>query len=110
MTKKKWPEEIYQRVSIPDLILVSLLSLEASGKKISFEELLKQCLDLFPRRFSFSKMKWPDARKIDRPLRMLRVQNLIGNGSETVLVLTNKGKKKALGAMNLLRQKKLKLR
>jgi len=109
--KKVWPQELYQRLNICDLILISLRALENSGKKITFERLLKECFDLFPKKFNFLEYpKLPDARKLDRPLRTLRKQKMIlGNPKEEFLT-TEIGKSRALGIMNLLRQKKLKLK
>ena len=106
--KNVWPEEVYQKVSILDLILVAVFSLGKTEN--SFEVILKQCFDFFPRKFSFLKLDLPDSRKIDRPLRTLRNQKLIRGNPQDEYCLTPKGKKKAMEAMNLLRQKKLKLK
>lgn len=106
---KHWPKEVYLKVSILDLILVALFSL-GSNTKNSFEVILKKCFDLFPEKFSFSELKFPDARKIDRPLRTLRNQRLIKGDPQELYSLTSKGRKKSLESMNLLRQKKLKLK
>jgi hypothetical protein len=106
---KVWPEEVYQRVSVLDLILVSFLSLENSTKQVDFEILLKRCFDLFPEKFCFSQLELPDARKIDRPLRSLRRMKLVSGNPKESFVLTKKGRKKALEAMSFLRQRKLRL-
>lgn len=108
--KNLWPEEIYRRVNIGDLILISFYNLENSRKKIDFELILKECFRLFPNKFNLSKYpQWPDARKLDRPLRSLRDRKLISGNPKEFFSLTNAGKKTALGAMDFLRQKKLKL-
>lgn len=109
--QKSWPEEIYQKAKITDLILISLYALENSDKKITFERLLKECFNLFPQKFSFSKHpSWPDARKLDRPLRALRKKKLILGNPKESFSLTKEGRKEALEAMNLLKQRKLKLK
>lgn len=106
-----WPEEVYQKMSICDLILISLYSFENRDQKASFEELLEECFTLFPQKFNFSnKADWPDARKLDRPLRMLRRQKLINGHPREGFSLSSKGQSVALKATNLLRQKRLKLK
>jgi len=109
--KKIFPEEIYQKMKICDLILVAFYNLEAVKKKVTFERLLKECFDLFPKKFNFSKYpKWPDARKLDRPLRTLRQKRIIFGNPKENFSLTKKGKKMALEVMSFLKQKKLKLK
>ena len=109
--KKSWPEEIYQKISICDLILISFYSLDNNiDKEISFEELLKQCFNLFPKKISFSNYsKWPDSRKLDRPLRTIRRKKMISGDFKKGFTLTQAGRKKSLNAMKFLGQKKLKL-
>jgi len=111
MKKKNIPEEIYQRMNIFDLILVSLHSLNAFEKKVEFEQILEKCFKSFPERFGFLKYpEWPDARKLDRPLRSLRRKRLISGNPKEKYSLTKSGQKQAQEVMNLLRQKKLKLK
>jgi len=107
--KKSFSEEVYYKISIQDLILVCFRI--NSSEKISFEKLLKQCFKLFPKKFGFQEYsKWPDARKLDRPLRTLRKRKLIAGNPQKSFYLTKNGRKKALEAINFLRQKKLKLK
>ncbi|MBL7156327.1 MAG: hypothetical protein ISS87_01890 [Candidatus Pacebacteria bacterium] len=110
MVKKSFSFEIYEKISINNLILVCLYKLESTQKTIDFEDLLKHCFKLFPKKLNFIKnFKWPDARKLDRPLRDLRRKKLVSNKTDQGFALTKTGHKKACEIMNLLRQKKLKL-
>jgi len=94
--------------SLNELILFAIYSLGESSKKCTFEELIKECFSLFPKEFCFSKyIKWPDARKLDRPLRTLRKRKLITGTPQTVFSLTSSGKKIAQGIAKTLRQRKL---
>ncbi len=103
--RKKFDEELYKRVSINDLILFSIYSL---GDKCFFEELMKECFASFPKVFSFSRnTKWPDARKLDRPLRSLRDKRLITGDPQTYFSLTKFGKKLAEDISKTFRQRKL---
>lgn len=96
------------KFSIPDFILLGLYSLENNKKACSFEELLQECYLLSPQTFSFPKKPgWPDARKIDRPLRTLRKKELVKGSPERSFSLTRKGRKIAQGLAKNLRQKKL---
>jgi len=94
--------------SLNELILFAIYSLAESSKKCTFEELIKECFSLFPKEFSFSKYsQWPDARKLDRPLRALRKRKLITGSPQTSFGLTSSGKKIAREIAKTLRQKKL---
>ena len=111
MAKKSWPEEIYHKIAVADLILIALHQLESSKKKADFEGLLKTCFNLFPEKLGFSKHpRWPDARKISRPLRSLRKQKLISGSAKKIFSINQAGRKRALEAVKLLRQRKLRLK
>lgn len=108
--EKNCPKQVYKKVSINDLILVSLFRLEASGQKPSFEKLFKQCFDAFPDKFSLEIYPdLPDSRKLDRALRSLRAIKMIKGSPRDFFSLTTMGKKRASQTTNLFRQKKLQL-
>jgi len=108
MKKNLWPQEVYQKVKISDLILVSLYSLQK--EKVGFEELAAQCFNAFPKKFELlSFPRWPDTRKLDRPLRSLRLKKMIIGGAGETTSLTSKGRKRAFDLMSLLRQRKLEI-
>lgn len=99
-----------KNTSINDLILFSIYSAAEKGEKCNFEDLVKECFVLFPRSFSFSKIqKWPDSRKLDRPLRTLRKRKMIIGDPKTFFKLTASGKKTAEEIAKTFRQRKLKL-
>jgi len=110
MKNKAFEEHLYRKFSINDLIIFSLYSLEERKNKCNFEELVKGCFVLFPAAFSFSNFsKWPDARKLDRPLRSLRNKKLIAGDPKTTFSLTKAGRKKAGEIAKDFRQGRLKL-
>ena len=110
MKKKTFEEELYQKVSLNDLILFSIFSAAEKKGKCTFEELVKECFVLFPKSFSFSHLlKWPDSRKLDRPLRSLRKRKLITGDPKTLFSLTKLGKKRAEETTKIFRQRKLKI-
>jgi len=93
--------------SLNDLIIFSIYSLQ---RECPLEELVKECFSLFPENFSFSKIKkWPDSRKLDRPLRSLRAKKIITGDPRTFFSLTKTGKKMAEDISKTFRQRKLKL-
>lgn len=105
------PEEVYQKMSICDLILISLYNLGTINQKITFEKILKECFNLFPKKIYFEEYSsWPDARKIDRPIRTLRRKKLISGNPDKGFFLTKDGQKKAQEIMRVLRQMRLKLK
>ncbi len=106
--KKRSPQETPQHLSVADLILFSVYSVLSEKEVCDFERLVKECFKLFPDAFCFSKYpKWPDARKLDRPLRFLRDKKLITGDPQTSFDLTKLGKKTAEEISRNFRQKKL---
>jgi hypothetical protein len=94
--------------SINELILFSLYSLNGDNKKSDFSSLIKECFVRFPAVFSFQKHpQWPDARKLDRPLRDLRKKKLIVISPQGLFKLTSKGGKLAKEVAKQLGQRKL---
>lgn len=99
-----------KNTSINDLILFSIYSAAEKGGKCNFEDLVKESFALFPRAFSFSNFpKWPDSRKLDRPLRTLRKRKMIAGDPKTFFKLTNLGRKKSEEIAKTFRQGRLKL-
>lgn len=108
MKKIIFDEELYKDKSINGLILFGIYSVVEKKEKCTFEKLIKECFTLFPKVFSFSKHpKWPDSRKLDRPLRTLRKRKLITGNPKTSFSLTKQGKKRAEEIIKTFRQKKL---
>ena len=108
---KSFPTEVYQKLAINDLILISIFQLQTSNKKIGFEELLKNIFELFPKKINFEKCpNWPDSRKIDRPIRTLRRKKLIGGNPIKGFFLTKDGQKRAQEIIKILKQMRLKLK
>ncbi len=106
--KKTFDEQLYKMVSINNLILFVIYLVAVNNKKCSFEVLVKKCFNFFPKTFALSgNSKWPDTRKLDRPLRTLRDKKLISGDPQTRFSLTKKGKKIALGIAKIFRQRRL---
>ncbi len=101
-------EEVYGAKSINDLILLSIYAVTNGGKKCTFENLIEKCYTLFPKTFGFQQHpEWPDARKLDRPLRDLRNKSLIGGDPKTFFSLTKNGKKRSEDIALIVKQKRL---
>jgi len=106
--KVSFAEELYKKVSVNNLIIFGIYSINRNGKECTFEPLVKKCFTLFPKVFSFSRYsKWPDARKLDRPLRTLRNQKLISGDPKSSFTLTKRGRKIALEIAKAFTQKRL---
>ena len=101
-------EELYKDKSINTLILFAIFVLIEEKEKCTFENLVETCFALFQKRFSLADHpKWPDSRRLDRPLRTLRKRKLITGGPGTSFSLTKLGKKKALEIAKSFQQKQL---
>jgi len=106
--KKGFNQEISKEISISELILFTIYSVTSDKEKCNFERLIKECFTLFPETFSFSKYpQWPDSRKLDRPLRLLRQRKLIKGDPKTYFSLTKTGQKIAIEIAKTFRQRKL---
>jgi hypothetical protein len=105
--KAVYNEEIYIKIPINHLIIFSMYSVLETNKKCSFERLIQECFNLFPKTFSFSQHpQWPDSRKLDRPLRLLRNKKLIIGDPKTSFFLTKIGRNLAEEISKNFRQKK----
>jgi len=108
LKKNKSELFVYKKTSINDLILFSINSMTLDRRVCTFEGLIKECFDLFPKAFGFSKYpQWPDSRKLDSSLRKMRKSRLITGDPKTFFSLTNNGRKKVLEITKVLRQGKL---
>ncbi|MBU2540065.1 hypothetical protein KJ786_02805 [Patescibacteria group bacterium] len=106
--KKNKTKTAFPKMSIGDLILFSIYSILSNKQDCKFEKLVNQSFILFPDVFGFkSYPQWPDARKLDRPLRALRNQKLIKGDPKTEFTITKEGKEKAETITKKLRQGKL---
>lgn len=110
MIKKLFDEELYKKTGINNLILFCIYSVTEKKDKCTFEKLVKECFSLFSKIFCFTHLsKWPDSRKLDRPLRTLRKGKLITGGPQTFFSLTKSGKKIAKEISKTLGQRKLQI-
>lgn len=108
MAKKLFNEDLYQRVSLGNLIIFCLFSISEKRQKCTFEQMVNECFTLFPKSFSLVHFpKWPDARKLDRTLRSLRARKLVFGNPETLFSLTKLGKKIAEETAKTFRQGRL---
>lgn len=99
---------ISNKIPINDLILFSIHSVIVNNEICSFERLLKECFTLFPEAFGFARYPlWPDSRRLDRPLRSLRKEELIKGDPKTEFFLTKEGKEIIQQIAKTLRQGKL---
>jgi len=106
--KKKSNLFVSKKTSINDLILFGINSMTLDRRECTFERLIKECFNLFPKAFGFSEYpQWPDSRKLDRPLRTLRKKKLIIGGPTDAFSLTKEGRKRAAEITKILRQGKL---
>lgn len=110
MKKKSINQELYKKIRTNDLILFCIHSIIENKEKCTFERLIKECFTIFPEAFSFSHLsKWPDSRKLDRPLRTLRKRKLIKGNPKTLFSLTKLGKKMAEEIIRGFGQRKLQI-
>jgi len=106
--KKAFVSELYKRISVHDLILFGVYSVNSKKEKCTYGRLVKECFNLFPKSFSFSEMpNWPDSRKLDRSLRSLRKKKMLIGDPKNFFNLTKLGKKSAEDIGKTFRQGRL---
>lgn len=84
--------EKYQNLTLEKLIIYSVAKVTESSEECTFERLVKECFEKFPKSFGFYRYsQWPDSLKLDRSLRKLRKEGHITGSNETRFVLTKSG-------------------
>jgi hypothetical protein len=107
---KLFDKDLYKKTSTNDLILFCIFSISGKKEKCSFEKLIQECFSSFPEVFSFPGIKkWPDSRKLDRPLRALRKKKMIAGNLQGFFSLTKEGKKSAQETFRVLGQRRLQI-
>ncbi|MFH1451040.1 MAG: hypothetical protein ABIF89_00300 [bacterium] len=110
--KKPTKANVLSRMDKPinSLIIFSIFLVSERQEKCTFERLLAECFHWWPNVFSFAAYpEWPDARKLDRPLRFLRDEKIISGGPKSFFVLTKEGQKIGAEIAKTFRQGKLKI-
>ncbi len=101
----EFPPETYMKVALNDLILASIYLVKLKNETCTFERLVAECFNNFPKAFSFKRYpKWPDALKFDRPLRTLREKGLIVGSPKDKFSLTKYGETKAIDILKKLKK------
>lgn len=89
-----YKEDIYKKIPMANLIIFGMMSILNRKEKCTFEKLVEECFELFPKSFSFGRhTNWPDSLKFDRNLRTLREKGLIAGNPNTLFSLTRFGEK-----------------
>ena len=59
-------KNVYKSIDISDLILFSVYLVTESKEKCTFERLVAECFNNFPKVFAFKRYpQWPDALELD---------------------------------------------
>ncbi|MGB9687077.1 MAG: hypothetical protein ACPLYX_11340 [Rectinema subterraneum] len=97
--------EIYSKLPLNDLILSSIYLIVSKGETCTFERLVAECFNNFPKVFSFKRYpEWPDALKFDRPLRTLREKGFIVGSARDKFSLNKYGEIKARDILKKLKK------
>ena len=97
-------ENVYKSIDVSDLILFSVYLVTKSKEKCTFERLVAECFNNFPKVFAFKRYpQWPDALKLDRQLRTLREKGLIIGNARSYFSLTKFGRLEAAKVESMLK-------
>jgi len=99
----EYSTEIYSKIEMQNLIVFAIYSVLKNSETCTFERLVAECFQKFPKVFGFKRYpQWPDSLKFDRPLRTLREKSLIVGGARSHFELTEFGKKIAKETESIL--------
>ena len=69
---KPFLENVYQNLSLTDLVLFGLFSLETKSIEADFPNLVAECFELFPNKFSLQGYpKYPDSWRVGREIQRM---------------------------------------
>jgi hypothetical protein len=106
--KKSLSPAFSHQIGIKELILLGIYFVLERDKHCSFPKLVKECFNSFPEQFALDGcFQWPDSRKLDRPLRVLRKRKLISGDPASFFQLTKAGRKSAEEIAQMFRQREL---
>jgi hypothetical protein len=92
MNDKIVSSEVYEKLGMQDLIVYAIYSVTKSGEVCTYERLIKECYEKFPKTFSLKNYpSWPDSLKLDRPLRTLRQKGFVIGSTRGNFELTRFG-------------------
>ena len=98
----------FEKLAINDLIVFAVFKIKEKGQDCDFSALTKECFGLSPKGLRLANCQnWPDTRKLDRPLRILKSRKMLKYSSSDFFTLTEQGEKRAKEISNVLLQKKL---
>lgn len=103
INKAQYPIEVYPKIQMQNLIVFAIYSVIKNGDTCTYERLVAECFQMFPKVFGFKRYPhWPDSLKFDRPLRTLREKSLIVGSVRNHFELTEFGKKIAKETESIL--------
>jgi len=106
IVETKYPEEVYIKVKMQNLIVFGIYSVTKNGETCTYERLIAECFYNFPKVFGFMRYpQWPDPLKFDRPLRTLREKGLIVGSVRDRFELTEFGERVAKETESILTKK-----
>lgn len=103
LSRPAFKPEIYSKLPLNDLILISIYLIISKGETCTFERLVAESFNNFRQVFSFKRYpEWPDALKFDRPLRTLREKGFIIGSARDKFLLNKYGESKARNILKKL--------
>lgn len=102
-TGKKFDEKIYTSIAIDKLTIFAIFHLTIQGEECAFERIVKECFDLFPKRFSLRRYgEWPDSNRVYLSMMRCRDSGWIVGNEKSGFKITEFGKKVAEEVYNQL--------
>jgi len=98
---KPFPEKAYMDIPLSDLVLYAVFSLETKKVETTFENIVAECFELFPKKFSLHGYpEYPDANRVRREIQRLEgtlsspgIEKLVDGNMKTSYRITEKGLK-----------------
>ncbi|MBI4824718.1 MAG: hypothetical protein HY805_10920 [Nitrospirae bacterium] len=89
-------EKTYLSTAIDKLTIFAVLNLTEKGEECAFERLVKECFDLFPKRFCLRRYsQWPDSNRVYLSMIRCRVNGWLVGKEKSGFKITEFGKEVA---------------
>jgi len=105
MIKKLFDEGIYTSVSLTKLTIFAISKIAESGEECAYERVVKECFDLFPKRFSFQRYpEWPDGTRVKIEILRCRDKGWVTGNEKNGFKITSLGRRVADEVLKELKQ------
>ena len=103
MIKRSFEEKIYSLMPLTKLTILAISEIINNGEECAYERVVKECFDLFPKRFGFRRYpEWPDGSRIKIEVLRCRDNGWITGNEKNGYQITSLGRRVVQEILNEL--------